>query len=415
VDLTYKRPSLTDYQKAIIDCEARYTVTEASTKAGKTASHMIWLFEQAWRGRSGMNFWWIAPVYSQAKIAFNRFKSQLNFKTKKALPHGLIGHEVFYKENKSELSLTMPNGAVIWFKSADNPDTLYGDDVHAAVFDEFTRAKQEAWFALRSTLTATGGRCKFIGNVKGKGNWGYKLAQMARQEHGNGVYAYFRITAYDAVEAGILTLEEVEDARINLPEHVFKALYLAEASDDGTNPFGERHIFACQKPLSELPAVCYGVDLAKSVDYTAIVGLDAYGNVCHLERFQLDWHATKLRILALPLVPTLVDSTGVGDPVVEDLQRENTHIEGFKFTRSSKQQLIEGLAVAIQQQLVGLPEGVLVEELLNFEYEHTRTGTRYTAPEGMHDDCVIALGLAYKKYKEINYTLPLMPIASGAI
>jgi hypothetical protein len=95
-------------------------------------------------------------------------------------------------------------------------------------------------------------------------------------------------------------------------------------------------------------------------------------------------------------VPTIADATGVGDPVVERLQRTaDSHIQAFKFTPSSKQQLMEGLAVAIQSHDIGIPDrGLIMQELEDFEYEYTRTGVRYTCPSGLHDDCVDALALA---------------------
>ncbi len=55
---------------------------------------------------------------------------------------------------------------------------------------------------------------------------------------------------------------------------------------------------------------------------------------------------------------------------------------------------MEGLAVAIQKREVIFPDGPIRLELENFEYEYSRTGVKYTAPEGMHDDCVCALALA---------------------
>ena len=101
-------------------------------------------------------------------------------------------------------------------------------------------------------------------------------------------------------------------------------------------------------------------------------------------------------------VRALVDSTGVGDPVLEDLQRasgrdpesDGQQFEGYKFTSASKQQLMEGLALAIQTSAVTFPPGPITQELETFEYEHTATGTRYSAPDGFHDDCVMALALA---------------------
>jgi len=276
--------------------------------------------------------------------------------------------------------------------------------VYAAVFDEFTRAREEAWFALRSTLTKTRGKCKFIGNVKGKKNWGYKLALKAKAGEPN--YEHFKITAYDAAEESELTgmtLEEIEQAKKDLPEHIFNALYLAEASDDGDNPFGIDHIRKCVKVISSLAPVCYGIDLAKSHDYTVIIGLDNNGDVCHYERFQKDWSATREHIINLiGITPTRIDSTGVGDPIVEDIQRVCRGVEGFKFTSQSKQQIIEGLTSAIQQSKTSVLEGYHKDELESFEYEYTRLGVKYSAPQGLHDDTVCAHALAYSKWTETS-------------
>lgn len=386
MNIDYERPPLYDYQKAILNSNARYTVTEASTKSGKTASHIIWLFEQAIQLKANQNCWWIAPVYATAEMAFNRMKAQVSDKK-------------FFKVNESKLKLTTPTGSVITFKSAEKPDNLYGDDVYACVFDEFTRAREEAWFALRSTLTATNGTCKFIGNVKGKKNWGYRLAQRAKA--GEEGFQYFKITAYDAVDCGLLKMEEIEQAKRDLPEHVFKELYLAEPSEDGSNPFGYQHIKNCITPLSTKEPVCFGIDLAKSFDYTVIIGLDVDGNVCYQDRFQKDWKQTKETIVAkVGRAPALIDSTGVGDAIVEDLQGTCPAIEGFKFSSNSKQQIMEGLATAIQQRLIGYPDGVVVSELEQFEFEYGSTGVKYSAPQGLHDDTVCALALARKKYIE---------------
>lgn len=212
------KPKLTSYQKAILFSKARFTITEASTKAGKTHSHIIWLFGKAHEFESaiGKNYWWVAPVYNQSKIAFKRLKRNL-------IKYGV------YSFNESNLIITCPNGAEIHFKSADNPDNLYGEDVYACVFDEAPRAKEEAWFALRSTLTATKAQCKIIGNFGGISNWVHKLKDKAKTDK---EYEYFRVTCWDAIREGILDQEEVEQAKRDLPEKIFKELYEAEQSED---------------------------------------------------------------------------------------------------------------------------------------------------------------------------------------
>ena len=367
----------------------RIVVIEASTKSGKTAGCLVWLLMQAWNhGKPGQAYWWVAPIYQQAKaIGFERMKAML----KQADPHHRI-----WEEHNTELWIGLHNGARIWFKGADNPDSLYGEDVYAAVIDEASRCREDSWIAVRSTLTATKGPIRVIGNVKGRRNWAYKLARLA--EGGDPDMAYHKLTAFDAVEAGVLDREEVEQARRMLPDHVFKELYLAEPSDDGGNPFGVQAIADCIGPLSTEPPVVYGIDLAKSVDYTAVVGLDDEGRVALCERWNgTDWKSTIEKIAEIVRDDdALVDSTGVGDPVVEELQRLCGRVGGFKFSATSKQQLMEGLAASISKREIRFPDGWLRTELDIFEFMHTRTGVRYSAPVGSHDDGVCALALAVR-------------------
>lgn len=392
--ISITRPKLASYQKAILESKARFTVTEAATKTGKTFSHLWWLFEKSHHPpKKGANYWWIAPVYSQAKIAFTRLRR-------------VVAPSNLYRINESELYIQNPQGSVIWFKSAEKPDNLYGEDVCAAVFDEFTRAREEAWIALRTTLEATNGSCKFIGNVKGKKNWGYMLGVKARA--GEKDLEYFKITALDAVKAKILTQSGVDQAERMLPANAFKELYLAEALDDQANPFGIQFINRQVKELSDNNPVCFGIDLAKSIDWTVVIGLDKNGDICIFERWQSDWSQTKRRIIQLiGGTPTLIDATGVGDPIVEDIIKICGQARGYIFTQTSKQQIMEGLASGLQNGYISVLDGVMKEELESFEFEYSRTGVKYRAPEGIHDDTVCALALAYQQFSN-NPSAPMI-------
>ena len=221
--LEIEPPQFTSYQNLILNSDKRFTITEACTKSGKTFSHIFWLFAishsddtQGRKVKAGDEFWWIAPVYSQAEIAFKRIIRK-------------IAASKQYQINHTKLSITTPEGTIITFKTADNPNTLYGENVHAFVFDEFSRAKEEAWFALRTTITYTKAKGKFIGNVVAK-NWAWDMAR--RAEKGTDPdFEYFKINAYQAVDAGILSLDEVEQAKKDLPPRIFKMLYMAEFSE----------------------------------------------------------------------------------------------------------------------------------------------------------------------------------------
>lgn len=391
--IRYVRPSLYPEQEAFLFAPERYSIVEASTKTGKTTGCLIWLNEKAClEGHEGWNGWWVAPVYGQAKIAYSRLK---RFATK-----GVI------RFNDSELTATYPNGAKLWFKSAEKPDNLYGDDVYAAVLDEASRMREEAWWAIRSTLTATKGPVRIIGNVKGRKNWYYKLARKAQT--GEPGFFYAKLTAWHAVAAGVLSREEVEDAERVLPEAVFRELYLAEPSEDGSNPFGISAIRACMtlKASAAQPVAAYGCDLAKSIDWSVLLGMTKQRALSYFDRWQGPWETTTPKIQArVGGTPCLIDSTGVGDPIVETLSKGRSNYTGFKFTSTSKQQLMEGLALAIQQRDCALwagPDDVLLNELEAFEFVYTRTGVRYSAPEGMHDDTVVALALAVEATRTLN-------------
>jgi len=395
-----KFPTLYPKQAEAIWSPARYTIIEASTKCGKTAGCLVWLIAMCWKGRQGHNFWWVAPIFPQAKIVFRRIKRMLL----KSDPQQKV-----WEANEGEMWIGLINGARMWFKGADKPDSLYGEDVYGAVIDEASRVKEEAWHAVRSTLTSTGGSLKIIGNVRGRKNWAYRLAQRAKSGQPN--MAYFKLTAYDAVDGGVLPLAEVEDAKAILPDHVFRELYLAEPSDDGGNPFGLDAIARATRPvLAAGPVKAYGVDLAKSTDWTVLCGLNGNGEVCELERWQGDWGLTRMRLIQqIGNKPALIDSTGVGDPIVEDLCRACSWVEGFKFSSTSKQQLMEGLAAAFHRSEVAIPTGWLVDECESFEFEYRPGGVRYSAPEGLHDDGVCALALAVRRLTDLRVSnVPLV-------
>lgn len=381
----YQRPRLYPKQEEAIFCSERYSVIEASTKTGKTVGCLVWLHEQAaLYGEEGRNYWWVAPIRSTAKIAYKRLK--------KFLPDGA------YRTNESDLTITLANGAVIWFKSAHDPDALYGEDVYAAVIDEATRTSEDSWIALRTTLTATQGPLRIIGNVKGRKNWAYRLAR--RAEHGTPNMHYSRLTAYDAVAGGVLKLEEVEDAKRMLPKQAFEELYLAIPGDDGSNPFGREAIEECTVQLRPDTPRVWGWDLARKRDWTVGIGLDGERRTVAFERFQHPWAAQINKIHKVTgLVPALVDQTGVGDPITEQLQAKGGNYTGFTFTPKSRQQILESLALKITGHEIYFPEFV-AEELDSFEYVYTPTGVKYAAPEGMHDDCVMALAMANHHFSD---------------
>jgi hypothetical protein len=205
----------------------------------------------------------------------------------------------------------------------------------------------------------------------------------------------FTVTANDAVRNGIMKQEELDDAKATIPEIEFRALYLCEPVDDGTNPFNFDKIKECTiDKMSTLPPAIIGIDIASTVDFTVITGLDVNGNVCLSYRFQGDYNQIFSIIKSLPKCPIVIDSTGVGKPVYDFLMKETkSPIIPFQFTEGSKRSMLSQLASAIHQNQIGFTK-MYADNLNNFVAVATSTGYKYVITGNIHDDETMSLGLA---------------------
>jgi hypothetical protein len=126
------------------------------------------------------------------------------------------------------------------------------------------------------------------------------------------------------------------------------------------------------------------------------------GACVDMDRFQrLDWPIQMERILAFCRKwrgLLVMDATGAGDPIYDDLARVWPRIEAVRFTNQKKVELIQRLVVAIEQRQASWPAAweTLTDELKRHEYAIGSSGTiTYSAPSGFHDDAVIALALGF--------------------
>jgi len=359
-------------QTKILESTARFRVVMCGRRFGKSELSQVEIISNALQG---MKVAYITPTYKLAKTFFEKLTQCVPF-----------------ENNKSDLTIHFPNGGTVEFFTGERLDNLRGRKFHLVVIDEasFISDLQDGWLnSIRPTLTDYQGRALFLSTPRGK-NYFYSLYMKGGQRD----WESFKFTTYD--NPYILT-SEINDAKAQLPNTVFEQEYMANPMENAANPFGAEHITKCTCSLSLNEPMFFGIDLAKSFDWTVIIGLDSEGKVCHFDRFQKDWLQTKETIKQIRKHKHIfIDSTGVGDAIVEDLQKYFNDMTGFKYTSTSKQQLMESLASSIHKKEIGFPEGAIKDELEIFEYLFTSTGVRYSAPAGFHDDCVNALALANK-------------------
>ncbi len=203
--------------------------------------------------------------------------------------------------------------------------------------------------------------------------------------------------------------EYIENERLVKPERIFKVEYEAVFADAEGQVF--RHVEeSCDgefEPAREGRYYVAGVDLARVNDFSVTCVIDVEsGRLVALDRYnKVDWPIQKARIVELLHryndAGGLMEVNHVGDVILDDVRRMGANLKGFATTSKSKPDLIDGLAVAFEQGSLKLPKRslctVLVDELQSYQYTRTAEGNYISnAPDGKHDDCVIALALAWR-------------------
>lgn len=300
---------------------------------------------------------------------------------------------------ESERMVILPTGGSVQVKSADNPDSLRGEGLNFVVIDECAFVKEDAWTdALRPALADRKGGALFISTPKGH-NWFWRLWHNADGAE----WQAWRFTSYDNP---FLDRKEIDAAREQLPERTFSQEFLAEFIDDAGGVFRRIAESATATHVDRaVPGGEYvvGVDWGKTSDFTAFAVLDVTQRaLVYLDRFnQIDYavQVGRLRALVERFRPGVIiaERNSIGDPLIEQLQRDGLPVQAFTTTNASKMRVIDALALAFERQEIRiLPDPILIAELQSFEMERLSSGMlRYSAPDGLHDDTVMALALAW--------------------
>ncbi len=379
-------------QMQIVDHPARFKVVMCGRRFGKTQLGVRRACDVALAGHP---VGWFAPTYKYVLEVWRELLQRLK--------------PVISRSNDQERRIELVTGGVIEMWTMDTPDPGLGRKYKLAVIDEAGIVPEllDLWQrAIRPTLVDLSGHGLFLGTPRGRRH-GFVVLFNRGNDPNEPDWASFRAKTLDNP---YIPVEEVDAARRELPPEVFAQEFEGVPTDDGANPFGLDAIHRAVRPLSPNPVVVYGVDLARSLDFTVVVGLDAYRHIAFLDRWQAPWAATKAKVRDIVgQTPIVADATGVGDAIVADLQTMGVDVTPHVFTQPSKLRLMQRLVAAFQGDELGIPEGWLVGELEAFEFMYTATGVRYEAPSGFHDDGVMALGLALYGWDRVQGVVPEAP------
>jgi phage terminase large subunit-like protein len=299
--------------------------------------------------------------------------------------------------------LELLGGGVIECWSLDQPDVARGRKYKLVVVDEaaMIRHLEEAWNAvLRPTLVDMRGGAWFLSTPKGL-NFFKRLYDRGADPG----YPDWAAWQMPTVSNPYIPADEVEDSRKTLPERTFaqefEAVFL-ESSGSVFRRVLEAATATAQSAALEGHRYVVGVDWAKLADWNVAAVIDSTTReLVYLDRSnKVDYQIQigRLEALCQRFRPDALycEQNAMGEPLVEQLQRMSLPVYPFQTTNASKTAIIDGLALTLERaELKLLHEEVLLNELLAYEAERLPSGLlRYSAPEGLHDDCVIALALA---------------------
>lgn len=391
--------SLQNGQKPIIEIplflseayedNSRILVIKAGRRTGKTYNFVLWLLQQL-DNKDNSRGLWVDTKHTNIDKYIDRYFRPLLTKMN-------YWQDSKWNAQKKILQLLW-NGSYIDFGSAERPELMEGFEYDFAVLNEggIILKKPSIW---ENTLypMIKNAKVRIIGTPKGKN----KFESLFRE------YPSYTFSAYDSP---FWTAEEIEQAKATMTQEAFNQEMLAQFID-GAGAVFRRIRENIQGELIEGPQngskYVLACDLAKHQDFTVIlIGDIEKRQVVYHERFnQIDWGLQKSRIISaykrFNCFDGIIDATGVGDSIFDDLKNEGLRLEGFKFTATTKQELVSNLSISMDNEAIKFPEiPELIDELEIYAYEQRANGNfSYSAPEGFHDDEVMALALLNRKLK----------------
>lgn len=371
-------------------------------RAGKDKTCFNYIIRRAFE-KVG-TYYYFLPEYSQAKKVI---WENIDNDGIRMLSH--VPKEIVKNLNNSELKIELINGSIVQLVGADTFDKSgVGANPIGVVFSEYSVTSPDAWNFVAPILAANGGWAIFNFTPRGK-NHAYELLEKAKDNP----KWFTQVLTVD--DTHVLTDEALDEEKRNHPASIIQQEYYCSFLE-GAGQFFRRikhNTYDHTKILPEQGDFQIGVDLAKYQDWTVLTPFNLNFFIAYpQERFnQVDWNLQKARIEAMARRHSSIDvqqtaliwpdATGLGDPIVEDLRARGLRIggengEGFRFTESSRTNLLNNLAILLEQDKIKIPdEEGLISELERFQYTLTERGKiRVGVPENMHDDRVMSLALS---------------------
>lgn len=377
-------------QQHIINTAKRFNVLCCGVRFGKTT---LGIDRVANAAVNGFPTAWFAPTYKLLADAWREMISD-----------NWLGPVIAHK-NTEERRLELIGGGSVDFWSLEDAseNTARGRKYKVVVIDEASGVKNiiTIWQSLiRTRLTDYQGDAWFLSTPRGMG--GFKTLFDYGQDPLRPEWMSWNMPT---TRNPHMTVAEVEEARKDLSENRFKQEYEGDFINwDGAVFRNIRECIAdCLQPGPE-PGHKYAIggDWGKQ-DFTVFSVLDITDRkIVQIDRSnQINYSLQRGRLQVLrdkwKPVSIVVEHNSIGDPIVEQLLKDNIRVTPFDTSNASKSALVEAFSLALERSSIKIPnDATLISELEAYTGSTLPSGLiRYSAPEGQNDDIVIATMLSW--------------------
>ena len=217
--------SLLPWQQTVFKDSTRFKVVAAGRRCGKSRMAAVTLLIEGLKCPQGSAVLYVSPTMGQSRQIIWDLLLEL-------------GRDIIQGSHVNNLDITLINGARIYVRGADRPDTLRGVSLTYAVLDEVADIKPEAWEqVIRASLSDKRGRALFIGTPKGR-NWFYDTFKLGESEDDPDWKSWHFTTA----DNPLIDQKEIESAKKTLSSFAFKQEYMASFTNAGSDIFKEEWI-----------------------------------------------------------------------------------------------------------------------------------------------------------------------------
>jgi hypothetical protein len=238
-DLTFK---LLKWQQEVMGDKTRFKVICAGRRCGKSRLAAVTLLIKGLTCPQGASVMYIAPTQGQARVIIWDVLMEL-------------GREVIQASHINNQEIKLVNGATIYIRGADRPDTLRGVSLSYVVLDEYADMKPSVWEqVVRAALSDRKGEAMFIGTPRGRNHFYdmYKLGEAGESD--------YKSWTFTTADNELIDPAEIENAKKTLSTFAFRAEYMASFVNAGSDIFKEDWVKYGEEP--QYGSYFVAVDLA---------------------------------------------------------------------------------------------------------------------------------------------------------